>query len=527
MKRYERHADAIAQLIHSGALRPGDRVPSVREASRTRGISPSTVFEAYYLLEAQGLIHARPRSGYYVSTRLPAAPEARAAEPLPSQPASTSTGVAISDLVFEVLGLASERDLVPLGSAFPGLELFPLERLARCLASGMRKLDPWSIVQNLPQGDERLRQQIALRYGLHGPAVDAQEIVITNGAMEALNLCLEAVTQPGDIVVVESPTFYAALQALERLNLQALEIATHPRDGIDLKALAEALSRQATEQARRQATEQARRQATDQATRQTAAPPTHPTIKACWLMPNFQNPLGSLMPEAKKRELVALLAQHQVPLIEDDVYGELHFAPQRPPPAKAFDTQGLVMHCSSFSKSLAPGYRVGWVAAGRFATAVQRLKLMTTLSAATPSQQALSEYLAQGGYDRHLRQLRRTLAQQQAVALSSIAAHFPPGTRVSRPEGGYFLWVELPPQIDALRLHHQALQAGISLAPGQIFSTDRRFAHCVRINIGHPGQHRLEAALQTVGALACALAQPGGSHGHDEPDESDASDASA
>ncbi|WP_353848493.1 PLP-dependent aminotransferase family protein [Acidovorax facilis] len=244
MKRYERHADTIAQLIHSGALRPGDRVPSVREASRTRGISPSTVFEAYYLLEAQGLIHARPRSGYYVSARLPSTAEARPAEPLPSQPAATSTGVAISDLVFEVLGLARDRDLVPLGSAFPGLELFPLDRLARCLASGMRKLDPWNIVQSLPPGDERLRQQIALRYGLHGMAVDVEEIIITNGAMEALNLCLEAVTQPGDVVVVESPTFYAALQALERLNLQALEIATHPRDGIDLAALAEALERQ-------------------------------------------------------------------------------------------------------------------------------------------------------------------------------------------------------------------------------------------------------------------------------------------
>ena len=239
MKRYERHADTIAQLIHSGALRPGDRVPSVREASRTRGISPSTVFEAYYLLEAQGLIHARPRSGYYVSARQPTAGQ-RPAEPLPSQPAHTSTGVAISDLVFEVLGLARDRDLVPLGSAFPGLELFPLDRLARCLASGMRKLDPWNIVQSLPPGDERLRQQIALRYGLHGSAVDVEEIIITNGAMEALNLCLEAVTQPGDVVVVESPTFYAALQALERLNLQALEIATHPRDGIDLAALAEA-----------------------------------------------------------------------------------------------------------------------------------------------------------------------------------------------------------------------------------------------------------------------------------------------
>ena len=165
------------------------------------------------------------------------------------------------------------------------------------------------------------------------------------------------------------------------------------------------------------------------------------------------------------------------------------------------------MHCSSFSKHLAPGYRVGWVAAGRFATAVQRLKLMTPLSAATPSQQALSEYLAQGGYDRHLRQLRRSLAQQQATALAAVARHFPPGTRVAQPEGGYFLWVELPPQIDALQLHRQALQQGISLAPGQIFSADRRFANCVRINYGHPAQSRFEAALATVGALASAMAR--------------------
>src|SRR3989344_3882379 len=456
MKRYERHADTIAQLIHSGALRPGDRVPSVREASRTRGISPSTVFEAYYLLEAQGLIHARPRSGYYVSARQPTAGQ-RPAEPLPSQPAHTSTGVAISDLVFEVLGLA------------------------RCLASGMRKLDPWNIVQSLPPGDERLRQQIALRYGVHGMPVDVEEIIITNGAMEALNLCLEAVTQPGDVVVVESPTFYAALQALERLNLQALEIATHPRDGIDLAALAEALERQ----------------------------PPHQPIKACWLMPSFQNPLGSLMPEGKKSELVALLARHGVPLIEDDVYGELHYGPQRPPPAKAFDGTGLVMHCSSFSKSLAPGYRVGWVAAGRFATAVQRLKLMTTLSAATPSQQALSEYLAQGGYDRHLRALRRSLEQQQAIALAAVAQHFPRGTRVSRPEGGYFLWAELQQEVDALALHRQALAQGISLAPGQIFSADRRFAHCVRINYGHPAHDRLQPALECVGRLATVLAAEG------------------
>ena len=475
MKRYEKHADAMAQLIYSGALSPGDRLPSVREASRSLGISPSTVFEAYYLLEAQGLIHARPRSGYYVSPRLKTDGAMRATtEPSASQPTGTSTGVAISDLVFDVLGSARDRDLVPLGSAFPGLELFPLERLARCLSSGMRQLDPWSIVQSLSPGDERLRQQIAVRYQLHGTPVDAEEIIITNGAMEALNLCLEAVTAPGDIVVVESPTFYAALQALERLQLRAVEVATHPREGIDLDALEQALHRH--------------------------------TVKACWLMPSFQNPLGSLMPEFRKQALVELLARHDVPLIEDDVYAELYLGPRRPRPAKSFDTQGLVMHCSSFSKSLAPGYRVGWVAAGRQAQTVQRLKLMTTLSAATPSQQALSEYLAQGGYDRHVRQLRGSLARQQEHAMAGIAAHFPTGTRVTRPEGGYFLWVELPPSVQALQLHQQALLHGISLAPGQIFSTDRRFSHCIRLNYGHPAHPHFTAALQTVGQLACALA---------------------
>jgi len=473
MKRYELHADALAQLIHSGALRAGDRMPSVRETSRARGISPSTVFAAYDLLEAQGLVHARPRSGYYVSHRQSSATDRVPAEPQPSAPRDGSSGVEISDLVFEVLGSARDPHLVPLGSAFPGPELFPLARLARCLSSGMRRLDPAAIVQSLAPGDERLRQQIALRYGLHGMAVDAAEIVTTNGAMEALNLCLEAITQPGDIVVLESPTFYAALQALERLRLRAVEITTHPREGIDLAALERALN-------------------------------THP-VKACWLMPTFQNPLGSTMPEERKQALVALLARHGVPLIEDDVYGELHFAPRRPPPAKAFDAQGLVLHCSSFSKCLAPGYRVGWVAAGRFAGAVQRLKLMTTLSTATPSQQALSEYLDQGGYDRHLRQLRGTLAQQQARALALIAQHFPPGTRVSRPEGGYFLWVELPPPVDALALHRAAQGQGISLAPGQVFSTDRRFSHCVRINYGHPAAARFDESLRTVGALACAL----------------------
>jgi len=470
MKRYERYAQEITALIKNQTLRTGDRLPSVRQACASRRISPSTVFEAYYLLEAHGLIEARPRSGYYVKPQ----PQPRQPEPTTAKPGSRSTPVAISDLVFEVLESTRDLDVVPLGSAFPSPALFPLDKLARHLTPAMRQRAPGRMVEDLTQGNAGLRRQIGLRYGREGAAVDEDEIIITNGAMEALNLCLQAVTRPGDVVAVESPTFYSALQALERLNLRAVEVATHPRDGVDLASLADVLR--------------------------------HHPVKACWFMPNFQNPLGSLMPDANKQALVELLARHAVPLIEDDVYGELYFGLSRPLPAKVHDRQGLVMHCSSFSKCLAPGYRVGWVAAGRFAPTVQRLKLMTTLATAVPTQLAVSAYLQGGGYDRHLRQLRAVLAAQQTAALDAIARHFPHGTCVTQPEGGYFLWVELPPHIDTLQLHRMALSTGISVAPGHLFSADRRFSNCLRLNYGYPGDPRLEGALRTVGEMAHILA---------------------
>lgn len=469
MKRYEQYADEIAELIRTQVLRSGDRLPSVRQASTSRKISPSTVFEAYYLLEARGLIQARPRSGYYVNALRSAT---SANEPATAQPAAQSSHVEISELVFQVLGSTRQADVVPLGSAFPSPQLFPLEKLARSLSPAMRALNPQRIVEELTEGSERLRRQIGLRYVVEGTGIDAGEIVITNGAMEALNLCLQAVTRPGDVVAVESPTFYAALQALERLQLKAVEVATHPRHGIEIDSLAQVLQQ-------------------------------HP-VRACWFMPNFQNPLGSLMPEENKRTLVELLARHEVPLIEDDVYGELYHGLHRPPPCKAFDRQGLVMHCSSFSKCLAPGYRVGWTAAGRFAQKVQRLKLMTSLATAVPTQEALSDYLQHGGYDRHLRQLRQTLADSQARALRGIAKHFPKGTRVTRPEGGYLLWVELPAQVDALKLHRLASSQNISLAPGHLFSADQRFAHCLRLNYGQAGDERFDDAIRTIGQLASA-----------------------
>jgi DNA-binding transcriptional MocR family regulator len=469
MKRYEALAEEIAQSIRTGVMKFGDRLPSVRQASSSRNVSPSTVFEAYYLLEARGLIRARERSGYYViagATTLPPEPD------IASGPGGESTSVDVSSLVFDVLESTKARDVVPFGSAFPSPLLFPLPRLARAMSSTVQNMDPWSTVDDLTPGNASLRRQIALRYLADGLHVHTDEIVITNGALEALNLCLLAVARPGDAVIIESPTFYAALQALERIGLKAIEVPTHPRDGIDLAALAEALERH------------------------------HP--KACWLMTNFQNPLGSLMPDEKKRALVELLTSHDVPLIEDDVYGELYFGSKRPAPAKAFDTKGLVMHCSSFSKCLAPGYRVGWAAPGRYTQAVARHKLTTTLSASAPAQAALAEYLAKGGYDKHLRQLRHALSVQQSAMMQAVVRHFPQGTKATRPSGGYFLWIELPGNIDALDIHRHALSLGISVAPGPMFSAQRGFRNCLRLNYGHPWDARAEAALTTLGSLVSA-----------------------
>ncbi|WP_332609684.1 aminotransferase-like domain-containing protein [Achromobacter sp. ESBL13] len=473
MSLYETLADEIAKSIRDGVMRVGDKLPSVRDACAARGVSPSTVFQAYYLLEARGLIRAQPRSGYYVHAPAESLPP----EPGTSNPDGESTELAISERIFDILGSVRNRDVTPLGSAFPSPLLFPLPRLAQAMAAHLKRQDPLDTVEDLSPGNPGLRRQIALRYLIGGMNVPASDIVVTNGALEALNLCLQAVTEVGDTVMVEAPTFYGALQALERQGLKALEVPTHPRTGVDLDAMEAAIKRHAP--------------------------------RACWLMTQFQNPLGSLMPDDKKRQLVEMLARHGIPLIEDDVYGELYYGAARPVPAKAYDTEGLVLHCSSFSKCLAPGYRIGWASAGRYSRRVQRLKLSSTLSASGPAQGAIAEYLEQGGYDRHLRRLRQTLQAQQDRMADAIAHEFPAGTRVTRPQGGFFLWVELPAAVDALAMHRDALARGVSVAPGPIFSASSQFASALRLNYGHPWDAAHEAAIRVLGELArqaCARA---------------------
>ena len=457
---YRQLADDLADLIRGGALRPGDRLPSVRQTQASRSCSAATVFQAYHLLESRGLVRAAERSGYFVAPTAPPTPVPLQREPQP---------VAVSEMVFQLLGTGGHEIHAPLGSAFPSATLFPLDALRRALTAGNRRLQPAELTQHLPGGHAALRRQIALRYLRMGLSIPPDEIVLTDGALEGLNLSLQLLTRPGDAVLIESPGFYAALQALERLGLRAVEVPADPAEGADLQAMAAAIERHAP--------------------------------KACWLMTSFSNPLGSLMPPEKKRALVALLERAGIPLIEDDVYAELPHDGGPPLPAKAFSTRGEVLHAGSFAKTLAPGYRIGWVAAGRFAPALLRAKLSQSLSGSWPAQAAIAHYLAGGDYDRHLRALRRALAEQQRALRAAVLQHFPAGTRVTRPLGGYFVWVELPEGHDSLALHRAALAEGISMAPGPLFSASGDFRACLRLNSGQPWTPALAHAVAQLGEL--------------------------
>jgi DNA-binding transcriptional MocR family regulator len=466
MKRYEELAESIAKSIRDEVFRGGDKLPSVREVSTLKGVSASTVFNAYYLLEARGLITTRARSGYYVNSNIK---KLKPLDDTKTEEVGPHQAVDVSELVFEVIEATRSQDCVPLGAAFPSPLLYPFDRLAKMMAHSVQKMDPWCTVEYLGPGDSELRRQIALRYRIDGINIPVDEIVVTNGALEALNLCLSAITRPGDTVLIESPTFYAALQSIEKRGLKAVEVPGHPVTGIDLDLMEQTIIKHQP--------------------------------KACWFMTTFQNPLGSSMPDANKKRLLEILKKYQLPLIEDDVYGELYFDERRPTPTKFYDDEGLILHCSSFSKTLAPGYRVGWVTAGRFTKKVQWLKLSTTHTTSIPVQQTIANYLAKGGYDRHLRQLRHTLSLQQLSYFNSLEKHFPEGTRISKPHGGYFFWIELPQEVDVLKIHRTALAVGISIAPGPIFSAQRKYRNYIRLNYGHEWSQKVDDAIAILGKL--------------------------
>ena len=462
---YEEVAGKMDHLIRHGTYRTGDRIPSIRDISRSMKVSVSTALEAYRLLEVKGLIEARPQSGYYVSPPLlkPASePQLLKGELKPAE-------ASIGEIARVIVRDAADPSVVNLGMATPNTELLPAKKLNRMLASVVRSKDATSVSYIFSNGYGPLRKQIAQRAIQAGCPLTPDDIVVTTGCHEAIAISLRALCRPGDTVAIESPFFFNHLQAMAAMGLKIVEIPSSPKEGISLEALGYAME--------------------------------HTPVKACLVSANYSNPTGSCMPDHRKKALVEMLAAREIPLIEDDIYGDLSFSDTRPRAAKSFDREGLVLLCSSFSKTLAPGYRVGWVAPGRFLREIEHQRMINTLTPASPTQMAVAEFLATGGYERHLRRVRRIYEKQLGQMLEAVRRNFPEGTKTTRPEGSFIFWVELPGNVDSMELYRQAREKGLSIAPGPIFSNSGKYRNFLRLNAAH-WSTKIERALETVGRLA-------------------------
>ncbi|MDN3580485.1 PLP-dependent aminotransferase family protein [Mucilaginibacter flavus] len=462
---YAQIVTRIENQIKQKLLKSGDKLPSVRALSQEQGISMSTSYKAYVELENMGMIEARPKSGYYVKvlpSRISRPPEIK-------PPLKKIEQASVSQMIRLVSQNMSEATVLGLSRSSPPIGLIPLAKLSKSMMEAIRKSPSGNIHYENLQGNVSLRTQIAKNAFSWGGNITANDVVTTQGCMEALVFCLRALTKPGDTVAIESPTFFGIFNVMLSLDLKVLEIPVDPETGIDIDYLAEAMDKV--------------------------------EIKACLFVTNFSNPVGSCMPDHRKKQLVDLVTKRQIPLIEDDIYGEIFFGKSRPRTCKSYDTEGWVLLCSSVSKSIAPGYRVGWCIPGRFKDQIINIKMMHTITSATPTQAAIGHFFETGRYDLHMRNLRKALYTQSLRYAQAVTEYFPPGTKISSPNGGYALWIELDKKVNAFELYQAAIAQNISIAPGQIFSTDARYTNFIRISFGITYDDVVDKSFKLLGEL--------------------------
>lgn len=461
---YNEIANGIASQIRNGVLKAGDKLPSVRMMCQEHQVSMNTAKRVFLELESQSLIESKPQSGYFVSrlmsVKLPLSEVSR-----PSLMANNNEPDELISKVYENMG---KKGITFFSIGIPSGDLLPQAKLKKEIINATRELKDGGTEYEELQGNLKLRRMIAVRSLQWGGNLSEHDLVTTNGGMNALSFCLMALGKPGDTIAIESPCYPGILQLANGLGLNVLELPTHPTTGIEIEALRKVI----------------------------------PQIDLCLLIPNFNSPLGSCMPDENKKEIVRMLSENNIPLIEDDVYGDLYFGSTRPKCCKSFDKYGNVLYCSSISKTLAPGYRVGWIAPGRYKDKIMKLKLLHSTSSISIVNEAVANFLKSGRYEKHLQQMRKALQNNYQNYVQTIADYFPEGTKTSRPQGGLSLWIEFDKKIRTTELYDLAIKQNISIAPGRMFTLQDQFENCMRLCIGLPWTEETKLCLQQVGNLA-------------------------
>lgn len=463
--KYKEIADNLTEKILKGVYKVDESLPPVRKISKDLNVSISSIIQAYILLEKEGLIKAKPQSGYYVlpiTNRQVLEPEQKTFSP-------ASNHYYGEELVTEVNDEAIMPDMTPLGAGIPFIGNLPVEKLNQVAISFLKKAKDPGITYEFPPGNSNLRRQIAKFSTKWGG--DDETLIITTGATEGIILSLKAIAKSGDAVIVASPGYFGIMQIIETLGMQVLEIPNHSKFGLDVEFMQKALSKN--------------------------------NVGAAILCPTISNPQCSIMPDENKKEIYKILSARNIPIIEDDVYSELYFGEGRPKPIKAFDNYGSVIYVSSFSKTIAPGYRVGWISPGRYYEKIKRLKFASTLASPSITQQIMAEFLRSGGYEKSIQSLRKIYEKQTKEYTDKIIEYFPYGTKVSKPQGGYYLWVELPENINSIELQKKALRKKISITPGPLFSTRKEnVINYIRLNCGFPLINKIDSSLKELGDLS-------------------------
>ena len=464
---YQQVINMVREMHDSGVLRVGEKLPSLRSLSCKLKVSIPTVRQAYAELELQGLIEARPKSGYFMS-----APVFDSCQPKRVRLAQKPLKVKRQSLIEEVFEAIHKPGVVSLGVANPAAAHSSDKALARIMRQVLARAGAKALAYGPMDGFLPLKRQLAMRYLDQGLQVSPDELLVTNGAQEAIAIALKCVAKAGDVIAVESPTYFGVLELIESLGMMALEIPLCPDDGIWIDDLERALDEH--------------------------------DVRACVFSSSVSNPMGSFMDDEKRQTVVELLEHREIPFIEDDVYGDLYFTAQRGTPASLYSKKGMVLSCSSFSKTAAPGYRVGWLLAGKYNAQAKRLKRALSCSSPLLNQWALSEFVASGEYDRNMRILRQVLERQKHRMVALVQDAFPQGTRISDPRGAGVLWLELPAGNDSEAFFHHALEHNISIAPGALFSPTNKFKRCIRISYGVPWTLEIENAIRQLGSLCVA-----------------------
>ena len=439
---YDELFKELTEMIEKGVYIPGDKLPSVRSMAKGRNISNTTVLKAYRSLESAGLINTIPQSGFYVSYKAGGSPNITTLE-------SRKTEIDTFDLDQMLSENPDNPTLHLFGAGRCDKKIVNVPQMNTYLSKLIHSSEMNDHMRMPIRGNEELRKQIIKLMYLKNSNITPDEIIIMTNCFSAIYFAFTALCSPNDLIAVESPCNYGALKIFKGLHLRVVEIPPGIEGGIDIEKLKTAID-------------------------------TY-DIKAIYVNPNCNNPLGTIMPDHKKKELADLANDKQIPIVEDDAAGELFYTKNHPSSIVSYDRNGYVLFCSSFSKIFSDAFHLGWIAAGRYTEAVLECLRTAGTQVSALIQVPISIYLQSNSYQVHLRRIRKTYKQRVENMLKDIRAFFPHCPFISNPEGGYLVWVKLPNKLSSMELYKELLPYNLSVMPGKFFSTDDRYLDYIRL----------------------------------------------